>query len=265
MKEQSINDLFNEWQENVLCLKSKATQSTVSYRLRRFIKIFGNLTLADITQEGIQKHIVAVSQEMKANSLHTYWGSIQMLLNYAKKKNATFNIPKPDFPSIQVINRPWLTNEQMQQLIQTAPEKDRLGYYLLAETGLRISEAMLLNIADIDFDNQLLRVRHIIKTPRSLRTLSISTYLSNKILENGLSTFSRYELNKLMLKLGYEQRGYHSFRRGNATLMAKIGVPPKIAAMRLGHSFPGLSYGLYAQNEIGSDKNWAGQISEFLV
>jgi len=56
------------------------------------------------------------------------------------------------------------------------------------------------------------------------------------------------------------------FRRGNASIMAALGVPERLAADRMGHGLPGLTFGTYAQSGPvrNADKEVAEKIAEVL-
>ena len=185
----------------------------------------------------------------------------------------------------------WLSVEDMKRIMIGSQSTHRVLYATLAETGLRIGEALGLKIGDFDAVNKTLTIRRSLyggkvqtpKTAASYRTITLSPYLVD-LLES-VATGSPEDflfrsssgaplwpekilvssLHPLLADLKLKPAGFHSLRRGNATLMCSVlGVPEKIAAYRLGHRAPGLTLGLYAQNFSGIDKDWAPKIGEAL-
>jgi len=53
-----------------------------------------------------------------------------------------------------------LTEEEFGRLLAQIPEEWRLFFELLAQTGLRIGEAIALHFGDVDFDRRRVQVRH---------------------------------------------------------------------------------------------------------
>jgi len=196
------------------------------------------------------------------------------------------SLPKPTGAAQE-----WLSVKAMTQVIAASQPTLKPLYATLAETGLRIGEALGLKLEDFDEINSTLTIRRSLyggkvqapKTAASYRTITLSPYLVDLLKSVATGTPEDFlfrsssgaplwpekilvsSLHPLLADLKLKPAGFHSLRRGNATLMCSVlGVPEKIAAYRLGHRAPGLTLGLYAQNFSGIDKDWAPKIGEAL-
>jgi hypothetical protein len=86
-------------------------------------------------------------------------------------------VPRRSSPKVEKIEKPALTEQQVQGLLGAVPVQYRAFYAVLALTGVRCGEALGLKWADIDFADSTLHVRHAIyrgkettpKTPAALR------------------------------------------------------------------------------------------------
>jgi integrase len=180
---------------------------------------------------------------------------------------------------------------QLRAVIADSNPTYRPLYATLAETGLRIGEALGLKGSDFNEADKTITVARSLyagqeQTPKSAaayRTITLSAYLVDILRPLALANPEGFlfrstngsplwpekilvsSLHPLLADLKLKPAGFHSLRRGNATLMCSVlGVPEKIAAYRLGHRAPGLTLGLYAQNFSGIDKDWAPKIGEAL-
>jgi integrase len=185
----------------------------------------------------------------------------------------------------------WLSVKAMTQVIAASQPTLKPLYATLAETGLRIGEALGLKGEDLDEINRTLEIRRSVyggkvqapKTAASYRTITLSPYLVDLLKSVATGTPEDFlfrsssgapllpekvlinSLHPLLADLKLKPAGFHAFRRGNATLMCSVlGVPEKVAAYRLGHKAPGLTLGLYAQSFTGIDKEWTPKIGEAL-
>lgn len=63
-----------------------------------------------------------------------------------------------------------------------------------------------------------------------------------------------------LIQGGLPALGSHDLRRANATALVRLGVDVKTAQVRLGHSDPRLTLGLYAQAENAADREAADHL-----
>lgn len=157
---------------------------------------------------------------------------------------------------------PMLTSAQISELLTQATGSTRVLYALLAASGLRIGEALALEVSDISADGQTITVRQSAwngqvqapKTPNACRQVDvhprIATMLVNHIgkrqsgflfpAENGKplrqSNVLRRSLHPLLQSIGLKDTvGFHALRRFRATQLRKY-APENLVRYWLGHS-----------------------------
>jgi integrase len=154
------------------------------------------------------------------------------------------------------------SEEQIVRVLAEVPERHRLLFELLAQTGLRISEALALTKADIDFGRRRLTVSRRLadgeldepKTPHCLRQVPLSPGLARElwtrlatsdsdVLVFATSTGGPLDRSKLYAvaraagkRVGIEWAvGLHTFRHSCASIMFRRGVPKEAIRRLLGH------------------------------
>lgn len=135
-------------------------------------------------------------------------------------------------------------------------------FMLLYWTGMRVGEALALNLGDLDFQNhtvsisksyQRIQQRDVItppKTPKGKRKIKIPKFLSECLRkyisrrgedreEERIFKLSKYLLLKEMQKgialSGVKSIRIHDLRHSHASLLVELGFTPLEIAERLGH------------------------------
>jgi integrase len=156
----------------------------------------------------------------------------------------------------------YFTQEQLRQIIETAPEHYRVLFALLAATGLRVGEAAGLHLEDLDLNNGVIYVRRSVwngqelepKTENAVREIDIDPALV-ALLRDYIGTSRRIRLfearngsplsagnirnrvlHPLLAKLEIPRAGLHAFRHSRVTLLRKNGTPPDLQKLWIGHS-----------------------------
>lgn len=269
--------------DNILSMKKPASQASMRSHIRRAVKSFGKIKLDRLTGQMIQKHISLVSTELSAKSVQTYWSTIKNILNRARLEGFTTLVVEPELPKVFKLKQPYLTKEEMRSIILAGSGKFKLLAELLAETGCRIGEALALRPSDVNLEKSTLSITRSLfngkeqqpKSENAIREISISYGLATRLHTDGTDfIFLRRDigrnvqrnnqncrrlLQRVLTKLTIGVRGFHAFRRGNASLMASLGVPEHIIRYRLGHA-GGVTAG-YIQTPVGTDKRWSEKIA----
>ena len=150
--------------------------------------------------------------------------------------------------------------------------------YTLVETGMRISEAISLNIGDFDWAEGLLKITAS-KTKAGIRTIRISStamtlismhlkstgrtmvnsteplFVSHKTDGSGTvignrinySNFRNRIFKPAAIAIGLPELQAHDFRRTSATFLVNENAPPKVTQERMGHDDYRTTNNLYAQ------------------
>ena len=265
--------------DQILSMKKPATIASMRSYVRKMDRHLGGYPLSDLNEGLIQKHISLISKELTPRATRNYWGVFRLILSRAKKEGLIQSVPEPVLPRGGARPQPYLTLEQMREL-----SRRDLLWAVFSETGGRAGEVFGLKPQDIDFRNQTLTVNRSVyngttqdpKTANAFRVISLSRRLvcriqseptgHNFLFETHLGTPKRQNqtIGALHRELG-RVAGFHSFRRGNATLLSKIGAPIKVISYRHGRSTGNLTVDSYIQYEPGEDREWAEKLGEILA
>jgi len=147
-----------------------------------------------------------------------------------------------DAPKVEKKILPSLTSEQLDYIIKQADTiRDKAIVSLFADSGLRLSELANIHVNNIDWDNQLIRVKckggKEALAPFGNKTcMLLKQWLSNYKANGKLWDINNWGIN-IMLRRLKAKTGIpcnpHSFRRTFASLLAKRGVD-SLHIMRLG-------------------------------
>ncbi len=165
-----------------------------------------------------------------------------------------------------------LSEEEIVRVLREIPERHRLLVELLAQTGLRISEALALTKADIDFGRRRLRVERRLadgevdapKTRYGVRNVPLSPGLTQELWtrlatapdadliftsRNG-GSLDRSKLYAVVRAAGERAGiawpvGLHTFRHSCASIMFRRGVPKEAIRRLLGHHSWDFTAGTY--------------------
>jgi integrase len=125
-------------------------------------------------------------------------------------------------------------------------------------------------VRTIDLDDGLVRVLCLQRTTQSQERLAAVTYAKSDFVftkPNGGSYHPQY-LSRMIARYSEELRlprlTAHGLRHTSATLMLASGVPPKVAAERLGHSDPTLFTNLYSHVTPTMQRDAADKIGSAL-
>lgn len=225
----------------------------------------GHIRLCDLTPRDVERYMasmkgraprtVAHHRAVLANALNDAirWGLVPV--NVAERA-------KP--PKIERAERQVLTPADVRTLLQALEGDPLRPVYMLAATlGLRQGEILGLRWQDVDLKAGELRVRQTVrrvggadvferpKTTRSARALPLTPALVAALRDvrgrRGLvfqteggealrpQTIIRH-LHRVLLAAGLPRVTFHDLRHSAATVLAVQGVPPRVAAMILGHS-----------------------------
>jgi len=189
----NFSEYSTYWADTILTMKKPASQASMKSHIRRAVKSFGDFDLSELTESAAQKHIFEASKELSPKSLQSYWGTIRLVLNRARKEGYILAVPEPELPKVFKTKQPSFTAEEMKRIIQNSDGQDKLLFHLLSETGVRAGEAFALKPSDVDFEKKTLNINRSVfngkvqnpKTENAVRTISISSGLARWLRECG--------------------------------------------------------------------------------
>lgn len=272
--------------------------SLVNYHL---IEYFGNKKLKDITTgmltEFFNTHKAAgkdgVIKPLAPKSAKMLYTIIQSIMSFAKQQGyININpakgviLPTKDLKAEE--KRKYMTEEELQIFLNMLDGYSEFNTMLkvLLYTGMRTGEMLGLQWQDVDFDNNIITIKHnltsvggnrFLTTPKSKtsqRYIAMGTTVRELLLEhkthhqdliqavpnfphpemvftsnrgNYKSYSSLHRQFKLFLSgSNLEFLTLHSLRHCNATLLINNGVDLKIVSEHLGHSDIGVTANIYA-------------------
>jgi integrase len=125
-------------------------------------------------------------------------------------------------------------------------------------------------VRSIDVDANLVRVLKAQRAIQAKERLAATTYIKSDFvftMPSGGPCHPQY-LSKLLSRtteeLGLPRLSAHGLRHTSATLMLASGIPPKVAAERLGHSDPSLFLNLYSHVTPTMQRDAAEKIGQAL-
>jgi len=286
----TFSEYANQWTRTVLPLSKPATVATMKSHLKTLNAGLGDQPL-DVAYPVVQAVFTDLALKHAPKTVRNIHSTYHNIMSAAVREGVITKVPKVALPKAARSEQDWLDLDAMKRIIRDSRPTHRTLYALLSETGLRIGEALGLQVQDVSGEAGTLEIKRSLyngkvqtpKTEAAYRTLTLSTYLTDMlkdilsgkpedfIFKSGAGTplwpdkILLRDLHPLLKDLKLDPVGLHAFRRGNATLLCSVlGCPEKIAAHRLGHRAPGLTLGLYAQNFRGIDKEWAPKIGAAL-
>jgi integrase len=176
----------------------------------------------------------------------------------------TWNHEFIDLPEVKDQRQPTFTSEAMKTITARSEERERMLYVLLGAAGMRIGEALGIEIDkhfSDDFSTLLIRqkvwngrVQSFLKTENGIRDIDLHPSIA-KILkkfvgnrnsgflfcsksENPLlqSNILRLSLHPILKELKQPKSGAHAFRRFRTTWLRKQNAPEDLIRFWLGHA-----------------------------
>jgi len=143
---------------------SSATLRTYGFVLDRFCRAGSIRTLAEVTTEAVEHHLIALRGRMKPISVHKHFRTLRTFCRWCERTGRsqadpmlglTMRLPKtlPRVPS----------DEDVRALLQACAKtleglRNRTLIALAADSGLRKEELRRLRIGDLDFTTRAIRV-----------------------------------------------------------------------------------------------------------
>lgn len=241
---------------------SQATLSIYSANLRRFQRETGTATLTDANTSTVQRYLAVLNKRMKPVSVHQHFRTLRTFFRWCVQlayithdpmAATNFRIPRslPKVPS----------SEELRRLLKVCGDdfkgrRDRALIYVLADSGLRKSEALRLRIEDVNFADQTLTIRQGKgqkdrvspfgqETARVLRrwlqtrrhTAFDDSVFTDKTGNPLSSDYATHLLHRLSEQAGLDRKiGPHALRHYAATNILKHSSDLDLVRQTLGHA-----------------------------
>jgi integrase len=229
----------------------------------------GDFPLVSINNATV-KTLVAKMHEarLSAKTITNYVGLIKLVVASALDKNGEQLFPRKwnhefmDLPVVENQHQPTFASEMMTAIVQKVDGQERVLYALLAGTGLRIGEALGLELKHLSPDCKTITVAQScwegdIQTPKTknaYRQLDLCTELAGLLRtfvgdrQSGLvftnrvgeplsqTNLLRRSLHPILKELGAEKAGFHAMRRFRITWLRKQSAPEDLIRFWLGQA-----------------------------
>lgn len=232
---------------------------TMSSHIRTIESGLGSRPVTGLDYKTIQGFFNALAETRKPKSVRNVYGTLHVVLAQAHREGVIPSVPAPKLPPSPQTPQRFFTVSQMRRIISASNHK--AFWWLLAETGVRINEALSLQPEDL---TDVIRIHRNLKTYNALRDVSVSdnlrVLLGGELPFSGCRTVWWNRLQALLHELDIPAAGFHGFRRGTATYLDSKGMPESLLSQRMGWKKPGMLQ-LYSQKQKHLDKPWAEMLS----
>lgn len=240
-------------------------------RLRKWVNPhMGDVPLADVNNlvlKGFVSHLV--DSGLAANSIRLHVQTVKMVVASAIDDNGEPVYPRKwnsnfiDLPEIRNEHRPSLTSEQITAILKASSGQHRALYALLAGAGMRIGEALGLEVGHLTADCSIVSITQSVwsgnvqqpKTHNAYREVDLDPALASLLKDHigdrkdgflfqgyrdrpisSQSSILKRNLYPILEAIGCPKMGFHSFRRYRVTHLRKKRVPEDLLRFWIGHA-----------------------------
>lgn len=281
-KEKNLT--VNEAIENYISLKSPVlSPSTKRCYLQIKNTYFGNIkeiNIYKLKQSDIQKEINLLVGKLSTKTINNIFS---LLLSALKEYQLFFNVKYPQKIKKQMFIP---SEEEMKKIYKLAEgKKIYLPILLGSMLGLRRSEICALKYSDIDFENKTIYIHSAVvkndkkewvikttKTESGTRMLRIPQKILDILNPDGdpeqfivgcNPNYITKNYYKIAKKLNLKETKFHSLRHYYASILLKIGVPPRYAIEFTGHSSTQILEKVYQHTFNTEKQKYSKQIEKY--
>jgi integrase len=244
-----------------------ATATSWKSHLAWINPLLGEMPLASVNNLALKELVCKMAEaEFSPKTMHNYLQVVKMVVASAVNEQGEEIYPRKwnhefiDLPQVTNQRRPTFTAEEVAKIVTAAEGQLRVLYSLLAGTGLRINEALAMEVSDIS--ESTVRVRQSVwngtvqtpKTASGLREVDVHSSLAEMLRAhigdrrsgflfqspsgNPLSdsNIRNRSLHPILKAMGKQACGFHAFRRFRVTCLRKGRVPEDLIRFWIGHA-----------------------------
>lgn len=292
-----FGDFARKWEDAILPTDRASTRNFYRDILRRhLVPKFAQYRLCDIHTPDLQIFLNQKAERYSTSVLYHIRATISRSCASAKEwgyleVNPAVGLRLPDKHPVQP--KVTLQPAEATRLLDQLQEPSRTLVFLIAVTGMRVSELLGLQWSDVDFDRRSLHIRRTFyrgnfgapKTRTSERVLPLSDGLMyalqlhrrhgrkspmDLVFPNAdgkpyeAANLLRRVLHPAFMKCGLPKTGWRVFRRSVATTLSEMREPVRTAQQVLGHSSPLTTLRFYTQSVENSQRDAVSRLEEVL-
>ena len=306
--EKLLSDLLLQWLlANQIRLKGATEAKYTNIIESHIIPAIGGVKLSNLSSSIINSFLdrqlnhggIKNGEALAPSYVRTMAVIIEAAINYGVMEGLCnplrTPINKPSIPKKDLVILSRIAEATLTETLICDSSKVAIGTLVALQAGLRIGEVCALRWCDVDFDNNVIHIRHTIsrvpspnseyktmlildtpKTPSSLRDVPMPSSLRNVMLiayknrtseyivsDNqafvGTRTFD-YQYRKLLRKHNIRIFSFHTLRHTYATRCAEHGMDAKTLSRLLGHSSSNTSLNIYVHPSLDIAMQYLEQI-----
>lgn len=291
----TFGDFARKWEEAILPTYRVSTRNFYRNILcTHLVPKFAQYRLCDLHTPDLQIFLNQKAERYSPSVLYHIRATISRSCASAKEwgyleANPAVGLRLPDKRSVQ----PKVTLQPFEaaRLLDQLREPSRTLVFLIAVTGMRVSELLGLQWSDVDFERRLVHIRRTFyrgnfgapKTHTSERVLPLSDGLLYALQEHKqhvrkspidlvfpnadgkpyeAANLLRRVLHPALAKCGLPKTGWRVFRRSVATTLSEMREPVRIAQQVLGHSSPLTTLMFYTQSVENSQRRAVARLED---
>jgi integrase len=252
----------------------------------------GDIPLASVNNSTVKELVAKMhAAGLSPKSIGNYVGLVKLVVGSAVDKDGEELFPRKwnhefiDLPIVGKQRQPTFSSDTMTAIAEKAYGPERVLYALLAGSGLRIGEALGLEIKHLSDDCLTITVEQSCwgadvqtpKTPNCFRQIDISSELA-KLLKTYVAArqtgflftnkvgkplsqtnLLRRSLHPILEELKVPMAGFHAMRRFRTTLLRKHRAPEDLIRFWLGHAEKSVTDGY---SKLDEDVDFRKQVAE---
>lgn len=306
--EKLFSDLLIQWLfTNQIRLKGASEAKYTNVIESHIIPAIGGVKLSDLNSSTINAFLdrqlnqggIKNGEALAPSYVRTMAIIIEAAINYGVMEGLCnplrTPINKPSVPKKDLVILSRIAEATLTEILMCDSSKVAIGTLVALQAGLRIGEVCALRWSDVDFENNVIHIRHTIsrvpspnsehktmlildtpKTPSSLRDIPMPSSLRKVLLiayqnrtskyvvsDNqtfvGTRTFD-YQYRKLLKKYNIQIFSFHTLRHTYATRCAEHGMDAKTLSRLLGHSSSTTSLNIYVHPSLDIAMQYLEQI-----
>jgi len=244
-----------------------ATATSWASHLTWIKSVLGEMSLASVNNLAVKELVSQMAVAgFSPKTMHNYVQVVKMVVASAVNEQGEaihsrkWNHEFIDLPQVTDQRTPTFTVEEVAKIVSAAEGWLRVLYALLSGTGLRIGEALALEVKDISDGTITVRQgvwNGIVQTPKTsngLRDVDVHSSLAAMLKahigerESGFlfqspsgkplspSNIRNRSLHPILKAMNRETCGFHTFRRFRVTHLRKNRVPEDLIRFWIGHA-----------------------------
>lgn len=246
-----LTEIYIEYQRDV---KQKRSWKKDVAHLNRWKAVIGSRKLSEISAKDIDDYKLKRLAEVKPASVNRELEVLSHLFTIAERWKKFFGKNPVSQAGLFKLNNQVeriLTPEEEERLLAGSAQHLKPIINVALNTGMRKGEILTLTWEDVDFNNNILTVKHTISKSKKAKVIPISSKVRKILLEQKLKTAGcnyvftfegkpirdvRRAFEKACKRAGIQGLRFHDLRHTAATRMIEAGVSIVAVCKVLGHA-----------------------------